>query len=357
MSQLGRAVFGEGPLYVTLQFATAFILTLAANTAYADFPRLSSIIARDGYLPRQFSNQGDRLVFSNGILFLALAAAALVVAFGGLTNALIPLYAIGVFTSFTLSQAGMVRHHRRLREPGWRRNVVINGVGAVATFAVLLIVATTKFSSGAWVPLVVVPLIIALFVAIRRHYRAMGSALRLGPRDLAPEPFDHTVVVLVGGVHKGVVRALRYATTLRPSRLLALYVAFDADAQDGVERQCQAFAIDVPLEIVSAPYRDLVAPVMSFLDDLQGPSEGTTITVLIPEFVVGKWYHQALHNQTALALKMALLFRPGTVVTSVPYHVDTRRPPGMAGARLALRATSTAARESRPARSSARSEG
>src|SRR5436190_1555721 len=169
-SQMGRAVFGKGILYVILQFATAAILTLAANTAYADFPRLSSIIARDGYLPRQFANRGDRLVFSNGIVFLAAAAGILLVAFGGLTNALIPLYAVGVFTSFTLSQAGMVRHHQKERQRGWQRGVVVNATGSVATLVVLIIVATTKFTSGAWVPLVVVPIIMMIFVRIKRHY-------------------------------------------------------------------------------------------------------------------------------------------------------------------------------------------
>ena len=186
LSQMARVVVGDGPYYWVLQFATAAILVLAANTAYADFPRLSSIIARDGYLPRQFSNRGDRLVFSNGVLFLAVAASGLIVAFGGVTTALIPLYAIGVFTSFTLSQAGMVRHHLRLHEPGWRRGTVINGVGAVATGIVTLIVAVTKFTIGAWVPIVVVPAIIFVFRTIKRHYRQLGEALTITPDDVRP---------------------------------------------------------------------------------------------------------------------------------------------------------------------------
>src|SRR5262245_6232896 len=175
ISQLGQAVFGDGPVYVVLQFATAAILTLAANTAYADFPRLSSIIARDGYLPRQLANRGDRLVFSNGVLVLAGAAGLLIIAFGGVTNALIPLYAIGVFLSFTLSQSGMVLHHRTLREPGWKRNLVINAVGAVATAITSIIIATTKFAKGAWVPLVVIPIIVTLFKAIHRHYQGVAK--------------------------------------------------------------------------------------------------------------------------------------------------------------------------------------
>ncbi len=321
ISQLGRAVFGEGPLYVVLQFATAAILTLAANTAYAGFPLLSSLIARDGYLPRQFANRGDRLVFSNGIVVLAVAAGALLVAFGGITTALIPLYAVGVFTSFTLSQSGMVRHHLRLREPGWKRSMVITGVGAVATFAVLLIVATTKFTSGAWVPLVVVPAIMALFAAIKRHYVRLGEALAITPDEVKPEALNHTVVVLVGRVHRGVIKALNYAKSLRPNHLAAVYVSFDDHDREELERQWQAFHLDVPLEIVSSPYRELVEPVEEYLDELDARWANDTITVLIPEFVVDKWYANVLHNQSALALKLALLLRAGTVVTSVPYRL------------------------------------
>ena len=220
-SQMARALFGESLFYWVIQLSTCAILILAANTAYADFPRLSSIIAKDGYLPRQFANRGDRLVFSNGIVFLAVAASLLIVVFGGIVTALIPLYAIGVFTCFTLSQSGMVRHHLRLREPGWRRGVAINGVGAVATFIVMLIVAITKFTKGAWVPIVVVPLVIVLFKAISRHYRKRRPrASRIEPDELPPPPHRHTFVVLVGRVHRGVAEALQYATlaAARPHR-------------------------------------------------------------------------------------------------------------------------------------------
>ncbi|MEX2099916.1 MAG: APC family permease, partial [Acidimicrobiia bacterium] len=195
MSQLGSAVWGTGTfMYVVLQFATAAILTLAANTAYADFPRLSSIIARDGYLPKQLANRGDRLVFSNGVVVLAVSAGGLIIAFGGITNALIPLYAVGVFLSFTLSQAGMVRHHQKEQERGYKRNIVINAVGSVATLIVLLIVGTTKFTSGAWVPLVVIPLIVLLFKSIKRHYKTVADGLRVTPA-YRPRKMNHTVVV------------------------------------------------------------------------------------------------------------------------------------------------------------------
>ncbi|HEX2064700.1 MAG TPA: APC family permease, partial [Acidimicrobiales bacterium] len=323
-SQLGRVVFGDGPLYWVLQFSTAAILTLAANTAFAGFPLLSSIIARDGYLPRQFANRGDRLVFSNGIIFLAIAAGGLLVAFKGRTNALIPLYAVGVFTSFTLSQAGMVRYHRRRRHPNWKRGAVNNGVGAVATFVVLLIVAVTKFTSGAWIPLVVVPAIIAMFLAVHRHYERVSRSLSISPDAVRPEPFNHTVVVLVGRVHRGVIKALSYAKAMRPNHLAAVYVSFEDQDREEMERKWAEFHFDVPLEIVASPYRDLVQPVKRYLDDLDERWHNDTVTVLIPEFVMGKWYENVLHNQSALALKLALLFRPGTVVTSVPYHLDSK---------------------------------
>jgi amino acid transporter len=322
MSQLGTAVFGSGTaLYVILQFATAAILTLAANTAYADFPRLSSIIARDGYLPRQLANRGDRLVFSNGVIVLATAAGALIIAFGGTTNALIPLYAVGVFLSFTLSQAGMVRHHQKEQERGYKRNIVINAVGSVATAIVLLIVATTKFTSGAWVPLVVIPVIVVGFKAIKRHYRTVAEGLRVTP-DYKPRNMNHTVVVLVGGVHRGVLEALAYARSLSPNHLIAVSVVSDEDEQERLEAAWEEYHIEIPLEIVYSPYRELTRPILRYIDELDARWENDVITVLLPEFVVRHWWGNVLHNQTALLLKGRLLFRKGTVVTSLPYHLE-----------------------------------
>jgi amino acid transporter len=320
-SQMGRIVFGDGPIYVILQFATAAILTLAANTAYADFPRVSSIIARDGYLPRQLANRGDRLVYSNGIIVLAGAASLLIVAFGGLTNLLIPLYAVGVFLSFTLSQWGMVRHHRTVQEPGWQRNVVINGVGACATAVVLVIVASTKFVNGAWVPLVVIPMIVLLFKAIHRHYQGVAKALRV-PVGYKPRRMNHTVVVLVGSPHRGVLEALAYAKSLAPNHLAAVSVVSDDDERDRIDQQWRERKLDVPLEVVYSPYRELTRPVMRFIDELDARYDNDVVTVIIPEFVVRHWWGHILHNQSALFLKGRLLFRPNTVVTSVPYHID-----------------------------------
>lgn len=320
-AQMGRQVFGNGGLFWILQLATAGILTLAANTAYADFPRLSSIIARDGYLPRQMANRGDRLVFSNGVIVLAGAAAVLIVAFGGKTNALIPLYAVGVFTSFTLSQAGMVRHHRREREPGWKRGVAVNGVGSVATLLVLIVVAGTKFTSGAWVPLVVIPIIISVFKGIKRHYVGVAEGLRV-PDGYRPRRMNHTVVVLVGGVHRGVLEALAYARSLAPNHLVAVTIVSDEEEQDRIEHQWEEREIEIPLEIVHSPYRELTRPVLRFVDELDARWENDIITVVLPEFVVSSWWAHLLHNQSALILKGRLLFRKGTVVTSVPYHLE-----------------------------------
>ena len=319
-SQMGRVVFGTGPVYVVLQFATAAILTLAANTAYAGFPRLSSIIAQDGYLPRQLANRGDRLVFSNGILVLSGMAGLLIIAFGGITNALIPLYAVGVFMSFTLSQSGMVLHHLRIREPGWRRNTVINAVGAFATAIVVGIVAVTKFTSGAWVPIIVIPAIVLLFKGIRRHYRRVSSQLSI-PADYKPRPMNHTVVVLVGGLHRGVLDALAYAKSLNPTRVFAVTVVSEEEQQERIARIWAERNIDVPLEIVYDPYRELTRPILRYIDEIDARYDNDVVTVLVPEFVVDHWWGHLLHNQSALLLKGRLLFRKGTVVTSIPYHL------------------------------------
>jgi amino acid transporter len=320
-AQMGKQVFGDNVVFWFLQLTTAGILTLAANTAYADFPRLSSIIARDGYLPRQLANRGDRLVFSNGVLVLAGVAMLLIFAFGGKTTALIPLYAVGVFLSFTLSQWGMVKHHQKEREPNWRRGVAINGVGAVATAVVTLIIGVTKFRYGAWIPIVVIPVIVVVFKAIKSHYSSVASSLRV-PTGYRPRRMNHTVVVLVGSVHRGVLEALAYARSLHPDRLLAVTVVSDEEEQERIERSWSSLDIDVPLEIVHSPYRELTAPIMRFVDELDARYENSVITVVLPEFVVGSWWGQLLHNQSALVLKARLLFRKGTVVTSVPYHLE-----------------------------------
>lgn len=322
LSQMGRAVFGgTGPLYIILQAATAAILTLSANTAFADFPRLSAIIARDGFMPRQLANRGDRLVLSNGILVLAFAAGLLVVVFQSSVSSLVPLFAVGLFTAFTLSQAGMVVHHWRLREPRWHVGIVINAVGAVATTLVLAVILISKFTEGAWIPALVIPLLVLLFRGIRRHYETVERALNADP-DIAIPPIKHTVVVLVGErVHLGVLQAIAYAKSLHPQFLHAVSVAYDPEDADLRREQWRQFHLDVPLDVIDSPYRELTGPIIEYLDELDRRWASDVVTVIIPELVVRRWWQQLLHNQSALWLKGRLLFREGTVVTSVPAHV------------------------------------
>lgn len=321
LSKLGEAVFGRGALYYILQFATFAILILAANTAYADFPRLSSIIARDEFLPHQFKNRGDRLVFSNGVVVLATFAAILIVAFGGVTTALIPLYAVGVFTGFTMSQLGMVVYQHHHRTTGWQRRMVVNAVGAIATGIVLVVVTVSKFTDGAYVPAIVIPLIVLLFKAIGRHYKRVSDEITVMP-GWKPQRRTHTMVILVGSVNRGTLECITYARTLAPDRILAVSVVVDDDDQDKITKAWTEHDIPIELNLVHSPYRTLTRPIVRFLSELDAEDPDDIVTVLIPEVVVTKWYTQLLHNQSALALKARLLFRPNTVVTSVPVLLD-----------------------------------
>jgi amino acid transporter len=321
LSQLGKAVFGGGtPPYFALQIATFTILVLAANTAYADFPRLSSIIARDGYLPRQLASRGDRLVFSNGVLVLAGMASVLIVVFRAEVTALIPLYAVGVFTGFTLSQFGMCKHHLSLRAPHWQRGLAVNAVGCFATGVVLVVVVTSKFTKGAWIPVVVIPIIVLMFRRIKRHYDKIDKALSV-PTGYKPRRRTHTVVVLVGKITKGSLEAIAYARSLRPDRLMAVTVVATPDQQATVTKDWETHEIPVDLELIYSPYRELTGPVLEFVDELDTSVEDDFLTVVIPEFVLPHWWQQLLHNQSALLLRTRLRARPNTVVTSIPFHV------------------------------------
>ena len=320
LAQLAEHIFGgRNLLFFVTQFATFAVLVLAANTAYADYPRLSSIIARDGYLPRQFVNRGDRLVFSNGIIFLAVLAIALVVAFGGKIDALIPLYAVGVFTGFTLSQTGMVIHHIKEKEPHWKISLCINAVGAVTTGLVAGIVVTTKFKSGAWVSVLVIIVLTLTFKAIHRHYKRVNAAVSVEP-GYRVQRHQHLVIVLVGSINKGVLHAVQYARSLTPDRLIAVSVVSDPEEERLLREQWEAFDIPVELHTISSPYRDLTKPILNYIDELDRESADEMITVVIPEFVTNL-SSQWLHNQSALAIKAKLLYRPNTVVTSVPIIV------------------------------------
>ena len=310
---------GKGVMFWLTMIATFMILVLAANTAYADFPRLSSIVARDGFLPRQFFNKGARLVFSNGVLFLAIVASALIVAFEGDISKLIPLYAFGVFTGFTLSQTGMVRHHLRLREPGWRVGTAINGIGAVTTGVIAAIVVISKFTEGAWIPAALIPAMVMGFRAIGRHYDRTRASVVAQPGHW-PQRETHTMVVLVGGVNKGVLLGIQYARSLNPDRIMAVTVASDDEDRQRIERQWAEFEIPIELHTVYSPYRELTRPIMRFIDELDSEHHDDIITVVIPEFVTS-WGTQWLHNGSAFALKARLLHRPHTAVVSVPVHM------------------------------------
>jgi amino acid transporter len=319
VSKIARRVFGTGAPYYCVQAATLLILVLAANTSYADFPRLSSILSRDHFVPRQFANQGDRLVFSNGILILSGFAVLLIVVFQGDTHALLPLYAIGVFISFTLSQGGMVRRWLRLREKGWRWRVWVNGVGAVVTGLVLLTLAATKFVEGAWIVVVVIPFLVAAFVVMHRHYEEVALELSLEGFE-GPPQFRHTVLVLIGDVHRGVVRAVQYAKTLAPEATVrAVYVETDPANTRRIEEKWARWGLGVPLVVLTSPYRSLLRPFLDYLNQIQVRGDDQMVTIVLPEFLPRKWWQHFLHNQTALLIKGALLFRRNTVVADVPY--------------------------------------
>ena len=319
-SQMSHQVFGGGPIYYIFQVSTALILMVAANTAYADFPRLSSIIAKDGFLPRQLMNRGDRLVFSNGVIILGLAAIALVWIFNGTETALIPLYAVGVFTSFTLSQSGMVRYQLKAEHRD-TVGAIISSLGAITTFVVLCVVAVTKFTSGAWVSIVVVFIVVAFFKFVHRHYVKVQKAISV-PADYKPQRMNHTVMVLVGRMHRGTLQALEYARSLAPNHLVAITVVSDEEEKDRVLEQWESFNLGIALEIVYSPYRELMRPVLQAVEDLDARYDNDIVTVVVPEFVVHKWWEHLFHNQSALLLKSRLLFRENTVVTSIPYQIE-----------------------------------
>jgi amino acid transporter len=317
LSQLGRHIFGTGPLYYALQYATLAILVLAANTAFADFPRLSGILANDGYMPKQLAARGDRLAFSNGIVTLAVIAMVLVIFFRGNTNALIPLYAIGVFVCFTLSQGGMVVHWFRDKTPGWRFRALLNGLGAVATAIVALIQVVTKFTSGGWIVVLIIPLIIALLNKIHRHYEQFAKDVRFDGQSPI-NPLHHTVIVPVNGITKATSGALVYATTIS-DEVVAVYVEVDKSKTAAIESKWEEWDIGVPLVVLPSPYRSVLKPLVEYVENLRMVSPGELVTVVVPEIVPRNWWEHLLHNKTALYVRTAFLFRPNVVVTAVPF--------------------------------------
>lgn len=329
VSLLGRQIVGDSPLYYFIQIATLLILLLAANTSYADFPRLSSILASDGYLPRQLALLGDRLVYSNGIILLSFCAAILVIIFKGSVNAIIPLYAVGVFTSFTLSQAGMVRHWFKEQTPGWRAAAIMNGLGAIATAVVLCVIVSTKFLGGAWLVVMAIPLVVALFLAIQRHYLYVAERLNLEglpPRSYIPRPRPEVVtrpaVVLVGQLHRGTVDALDYARTIADD-IVAIHVDVGTTDCKKLQEQWRQLEGDIPLVIIESPFRSVIIPTIEFVSKFeeQYRGDGVYATVIIPAFVTRNWWESLLHNQTTLFLKTALRAKKSRVVTTVRYYL------------------------------------
>ncbi len=354
ISQFARIMFtgSLGWFYYVIQAATAAILVLAANTAFADFPRLSSLLARDRFLPRQFANRGDRLVFSNGIVILAIFSGVLVIAFAGDTSRLIPLYAVGVFLSFTLSQSGMVVHWLRERaklrgekasQPkpdddeeihrsyfvtdavtspaNWKKSLVINALGAVATFIVLCVFIATKFIHGAWIVVVVIPFLVLLFKAIHKHYLMVAKQLSTeGLEQL--RPIKHSVIVPISGIHRGVVCALQYAKSIASDKVQAVYVDFEEEATATLKDKWERWGAGVQLVVLPSPYRELTRPLLRHINRMAKENGNEMITVVLPEFIPARWWQHILHNQSSLMLKGSLLFKKGVIVTSVPYHLE-----------------------------------
>jgi amino acid transporter len=330
VSILGKEVLGENVLYYAYQAATALVLFLAANTSFAGFPWLSAILARDRFMPRQFAFKGDRLAFSRGIIFLAGAASLLLIVFAGEVNRLIPLYAVGVFVSFTLSQSGMVRHWWRLREPGWRRSLPVSGVGAVATAVVAVIIATTKFTHGAWISILLMGLLILLFTRIRRHYDWYEEAVRaeeFTPPDIPttvpadrPPTREH-IVVPVDTIDKVSLAAIAFVRELS-GRATAVHITDDREAAEDLRARWEKLIPDVPLLIIESPYRAFVAPMLAYVGSLQRAEPGSKITVVLPGFVPRHWWERPMHNQDVLRLKPHLKNRPGVRVIDLPYRLE-----------------------------------
>ena len=329
LSQLAHQEFGTGPLYVYIQAATALVLLFAANTAYNDFPRVMFLLARDRFAPRPFLRMGDRLAFNTGIVLLSIAAALVFVAFNANTNSLIPLFAVGVFLAFTLSQAGMVVHWWRLRSGGWRRSIVVNAVGCVLTAIVFVIAAVTKFTAGAWVSLLIVVVLTGVALLIRRHFDRVAEATALSPNasvseenEETPAQFSSLVIVLVPYLNRVAVRALAYAVSLGQP-VLALHVSPTEEEATRFREYWADWGDHVPLEVVESPYRAVVPPTIAYIEGLHAQRPELTLTVIVPELAVRRWWQRLLYEDTASRLRRSLASHPKVVVTSVPFHVAT----------------------------------
>ncbi|MCS6298261.1 MAG: APC family permease [Nitrospira sp.] len=320
VSQIARATFGTGLLYFLVQASTMTILILAANSSFNGFPRLASILARDSYMPHQMSMMGDRLVFSNGVIILGVFSCLLIVLFNGDTHALIPLYAVGVFLSFTISQAGMVKRWLVKKGPHWEKKLLVNGIGAVTTAIATLIIASTKFAHGAWIVIVLIPMLITFFRAIRSHYKAVSEQVALSRGHRPPMPRRNIVVLPIGGVNRAVIRAVDYARS-RSGDIRAVLVDVDPEETARVEIQWAQWGCGVPLTVLPSPYRSVLSSLLDYLEQVLQKDQECWVTVVIPEILPARWWQNILHNQRAFMLKGALLFKDRVILTDVPYHL------------------------------------
>jgi amino acid transporter len=320
LSQVAEAIFGLGPIYYIVIFSTMGILVLAAQTSFADFPRLASILAHDGFMPRHFSYRGERLAFNSGIVALAILASVVVIAFRGRVEALIPLYAIGVFTAFTLSQAGMVRHWLAERSPGWRRSAIINGVGATATGIVALIFAIAKFALGAWIVIIIVPVMVALMLLVRREYASAEQELFVRPDAAIGRPHRRQrVVVPLQDMRRDAIQAIKFGLTMSDD-VIAVHVTDDATRADELRRRFERQVTGVELVILESPYRELIQPLIRYLEMLAARDPETVTIVLLPERIIRHWWERFLYNQTSHRLRNALTGHPGILVADIPFR-------------------------------------
>jgi amino acid transporter len=322
IAQIGRAVATGwlSPLFYLVQLSAAVVLLLAANTSFNGFPLLAAVMARDDYFPHQFQHRGQRLAYSNGILVIGVLAAVLVWVFGGSTHALIPLFAVGVFCCFTLSQAGMVRHWQRTQGPGWRAKLAVNAVGAVVTGVVTVIVVTTKFAQGAWLVLVLVPLLAVTFMAIHAHYQRARQELTLDGPPPRPRRESQRILVPVNRLNRAVAETLAYALSIS-DEVRAVHVAVDPDQAKALEDAWQRWGVQVPLQLVPSPFREVTSKLVHVIERVQAEQPRRDLTVMLPEVIPHRWWEEVLHNQTAFALELALRYHSGIVVTTVPVRL------------------------------------
>ena len=328
LSALAHFLLGSGPAYLLIQASTLLILAVAANTSFADFPRVAAILAKDNFLPRQLTGLGDRLVFANGIVLLAAATSLLIIVFNGDTHALIPLFAIGAFLAFTLSQASMVIHWRREQGRNWHLKAFLNGLGALVTGSTLLIVSISKFGEGAFITILVIPIIVVIFLRIHAHYDQIRQELSLSEHLTSIEKpvVPLRVVIPISGVHRGIIDAVNFAQSISKD-VTGVYIELDPGSGERISEKWQALWPDIPLLVIPSPYRSLIRPLVNFLDETDRQhNDGQLATVVLPEFVPAKWWHSLLHNQTALLIRAALLYRRRQVgyqrvIIEVPFHL------------------------------------